>query len=604
MNIWEILNIEKTTDKSIIRKAYAKMSKVYHPEREPEKFQELFKAYKEALEYKEYQDYLDDGDDDFWEEDSIDGKYENLREYEENSYVFTKKADNTNNTEESIEDKDKFEASAFEIVPLEKCKPAIKEGILAFIENFADLEQKNWKLFMVRPEFLRVQFEELFVIHLVKYLKEQDRYEVGELPFDLVRELYFSYRPYKEEQGEALFGDGLTDLFEIIYQNKSGDAVLEQYSHPAYQSDVVKYQIYYKIQKRVLKDKETQKPDVWMMYMSEINREIFQQDGVESKRDGLLYSMLAFVIEEAKNLSKEVFEYLFRSFELDNVKSSKRWEYIKPLYEALEKKGFPLNTNNMVDTKGKRAQEIRTLMQEIDTFCKRELTEDDRAQIYNFFRGELFEKYKLDGEFLIERLYIYLSQKELISKVWIEEYLAFYDEVYEQTNSLLGRECYNLMSSRLKNDTQVGEDYEELKEDKMEWVLKYFFEEKFTRVWNSSKPGAMKVVYRSILTNHMETLANQQNYEWDLCSEGHLYVVKEGNGYVFIRKKGVEVQSIGVSEDSDMEEVNEKVTLTGEEYYHILEELLEIFTGRYTCLPSEKKKWQELMERARETIWQ
>ena len=45
MTIWGILNIEKTTDRTKIRHAYAKMSKVYHPEREPEKFQELYGAY-------------------------------------------------------------------------------------------------------------------------------------------------------------------------------------------------------------------------------------------------------------------------------------------------------------------------------------------------------------------------------------------------------------------------------------------------------------------------------------------------------------------------------------------------------------------------------
>ena len=63
MKIWEILNIEKTTDKSKIRRAYAEQPKVYHPEREPEKFQRLYKAYQEALDYAKWNE---EEEEDFW----------------------------------------------------------------------------------------------------------------------------------------------------------------------------------------------------------------------------------------------------------------------------------------------------------------------------------------------------------------------------------------------------------------------------------------------------------------------------------------------------------------------------------------------------------
>ena len=47
--IWEILNIEPTKDKAAIKRAYALLARKYNPEDEPEKYQELHEAYKQAL---------------------------------------------------------------------------------------------------------------------------------------------------------------------------------------------------------------------------------------------------------------------------------------------------------------------------------------------------------------------------------------------------------------------------------------------------------------------------------------------------------------------------------------------------------------------------
>jgi len=47
--VWEILEIEPTSDKKIIKQAYAKAVKKYHPEENPEEFQKIHAAYKQAL---------------------------------------------------------------------------------------------------------------------------------------------------------------------------------------------------------------------------------------------------------------------------------------------------------------------------------------------------------------------------------------------------------------------------------------------------------------------------------------------------------------------------------------------------------------------------
>lgn len=51
MTIWEVLQIKQTTDKKEIKKAYAKLLKIYHPEDDPENFKAIQEAYQKALAY-------------------------------------------------------------------------------------------------------------------------------------------------------------------------------------------------------------------------------------------------------------------------------------------------------------------------------------------------------------------------------------------------------------------------------------------------------------------------------------------------------------------------------------------------------------------------
>lgn len=51
MDCWKILGINVTTDKKRIKRAYAALAKVYHPEDAPEKFSQIRDAYGEAIAY-------------------------------------------------------------------------------------------------------------------------------------------------------------------------------------------------------------------------------------------------------------------------------------------------------------------------------------------------------------------------------------------------------------------------------------------------------------------------------------------------------------------------------------------------------------------------
>lgn len=49
MSPWQVLGIEPTKDKKEIKKAYAKLAKMYHPEENPEEFKQIQEAYQACL---------------------------------------------------------------------------------------------------------------------------------------------------------------------------------------------------------------------------------------------------------------------------------------------------------------------------------------------------------------------------------------------------------------------------------------------------------------------------------------------------------------------------------------------------------------------------
>lgn len=58
MDIWEMLDIPPTRNIKEIKKAYARRSKIFHPEEAPEEFQQLYSAYQTALEFAKQKNKL------------------------------------------------------------------------------------------------------------------------------------------------------------------------------------------------------------------------------------------------------------------------------------------------------------------------------------------------------------------------------------------------------------------------------------------------------------------------------------------------------------------------------------------------------------------
>lgn len=147
------------------------------------------------------------------------------------------------------------------------------------------------------------------------------------------------------------------------------------------------------------------------------------------------------------------------------------------------------------------------------------------------------------------------------------------------------KRVFETFRSTSKSGSGKGDGYKEITKNKREWLLKYFFEEGFTRVWSSTSKGAMRVVYRGILVEHFTALAEQSSYEWDLMSDGKLFTKPDGEDYIFYY---------------DM--IHEKVRLNKVDYYNLLEEMLDVYMGLAFVSSSEKNMLNGWKEKAKAAL--
>ncbi|MDD2980829.1 MAG: DnaJ domain-containing protein [Hespellia sp.] len=138
MEIWDILQIEPTKDKRQIKKAYAKMIAMYHPEEHPEQFQEIHTAYEIALrlaEDEEEKTFLHENETTAFVEnenqnEDIFGENENQRE--EPSWIMPeeiqKRAKKYALINEREKNRERLTGAFLEDLAMEKLNEVIQEG--------------------------------------------------------------------------------------------------------------------------------------------------------------------------------------------------------------------------------------------------------------------------------------------------------------------------------------------------------------------------------------------------------------------------------------------------------------------------------------------
>lgn len=594
MNIWSILGIDQTTDKKAIRHAYSEKSKECNPETEPEKFQQLYQAYHEALEFaksnqNETWDFF--GEESSEEKETTSPKFDNLEAVQEvkepNRKVHTTtlfdNIDRKQEPEEALsEPAEEPQANLFDHAFYINSSPAVQTALTAFQEFFISEGKKDWKEFVTTQEFLKVQFEENFASQLAAFLRTQTLYPVEALPYDMVKELYFCYYPFMNEHDDDFFENGFTELSKVLHRNKDISKIEEQHGDPVSASEVEKYKVYYGLHKAIKERGKRQRITEWNYYIDKAAREYFVAGGKTSRRDKYLYKLLAYLIEEGPVFSDKIYNLLIDKMQLLQSENSSEKQMRKPLCDAIIAKGVDIPT--VTQEIAQDIEERRKLLAVFKDLYNRDFTDADRTMLRKFFREGLYFKYHLHSYFMNYNLCVFANNHRLYSKIFLEEYLAFYDEVYEQTNTDVGKVVYTIFSTYLKENT--GEDdAQEIRDDKYEWVKKHFFEEGFTRVWQSSSKGAMRVIYRGILEEQFAALAELRGYEWEMWDDGYISAVNDGDTYIFSYDK-----------------VNEKVTLSIKEYYQLLEEMLEVYMGKYFVVSSEKDKLNGLKEKAREVL--
>lgn len=183
MNCWTILQIEPTRDLKKIKHAYAVLTKQYHPEDDPEKFEEIQEAYQKAIVYAKDNSQaainmnipLPDNKGKTFETEEIIGSQddETPDDYYENLFEGHK---------EEMQDKIKEQGMFF------------KHKISFLVAN-SELGTLNaWRDVLRREEFKLAVYDPSFICELTNYLKDYG------VPVEILFEIYYYFIKNKKER--------------------------------------------------------------------------------------------------------------------------------------------------------------------------------------------------------------------------------------------------------------------------------------------------------------------------------------------------------------------------------------------------------------------
>lgn len=184
-NVWKLLQIEPTTNQTLIKKAYASQSRIFHPEENPEEFMRLREAYNLAMN---------------WAEKSAD---EEKSAQEQNRESVRDKE--PEQTREPI--RDEVPKQDRDLAPDEEIPHFVfrrdsgepnpyreSEAYRAFLAVYKKENQKNWKLwteYITSSDFLSVSQEEEFCALIEETVREKEsEFRPGQ---EFIKSLYTAY---------------------------------------------------------------------------------------------------------------------------------------------------------------------------------------------------------------------------------------------------------------------------------------------------------------------------------------------------------------------------------------------------------------------------
>lgn len=222
-DFWEILEIEPTTDISVIKRAYAVLAKKYHPEQYPEEFLNLRNAYEAAM------DYAASGNGTFF-----------AGSESQNAIIFPQKTEKTNieethkaELEEEIskqeQEEEEQELSENIYWDLSKLNEQSEADCTEALAQFSDLYQsgkrndaKQWYIYFTSASFLEVWREESFTKMMWDaVLENMEKYPINKTFAKCLNAVYgcFVYAPqsFAEVQyNKHVLFDGFSNIEKIL----------------------------------------------------------------------------------------------------------------------------------------------------------------------------------------------------------------------------------------------------------------------------------------------------------------------------------------------------------------------------------------------------
>ncbi len=209
-DIWSVLEIEPTTSKRDIKRAYANAVKYCHPEEKPEEYERLKAAYEAALRWTGQRVELPKEAEHTPKEKGSSELLDKLGQFQETE----EEAENTPQEQESFELLDKLE----QLQEKKELSELGRKVLNTFIQDFSDNRKRKdkgqWKSFFLQDDFLRVQFEVGFVEKLDEYLREQQLENYYDLPTTFIIEMVIAYGLVLEDDGYIQIHSTWDDEFE------------------------------------------------------------------------------------------------------------------------------------------------------------------------------------------------------------------------------------------------------------------------------------------------------------------------------------------------------------------------------------------------------
>ncbi len=373
MTIWEILEIEFTKDERVIKKAYAKQSKLHHPETDPEGFQLVYNAYQKAIKIAKAS--KNEAEESYFAHD-IELDLEELGKSKKQGELIEFNIGDVNEKEirheETLREKQNNQEQQSEslfgklinYVDLEKRKYYNSPAIAEFIRIFSNQDIRHtwapWRKYVESSAFLRAQFDRKFIRYLVEYLKEQQDIKLSKLPQNLFCELCTAYGIMTDD--EVYRQHDIQPLIDIMDQNERKVSYINMMTC---EKNVVERRYAFYIYRSVLqefeKEASCQTMTNWISILEDATFSISQKvekhikvnyynpDVVYLKveRSPLVFELLTYFLEMHEYITHELYFALYQLFEIQEIQGGDELEI---MLLTLKKKSSPAKYNEVQST--------------------------------------------------------------------------------------------------------------------------------------------------------------------------------------------------------------------------------------------------------------